>query len=357
MDSNCNNEKINVPYGELREIGILALEGVGVPHEEARTTLEILLCADLRGVSTHGVQRLLMYIPKIRKGLMNPRPKIEVRSLAPGLRLVSGDDGLGPVVGARGMREAIDLARTLGVGFVGCSNSNHFSAAAPYVLMACQDKLIGIAGTNAFPTMPPWGGLGNIIGNNPLAIGVPCEGAPPFVLDIAMSVSARGRMRDMAKKKEKMPEGWAVDKQGKPTTDPLDGLKGFVLPMGQHKGYGLAVAIDIIAGVLTGSGFATGVKSLVQQWEEPQHVGHFFIAIDPVRFMPWGEFSDRLNALFLILRGAQRIKPDKAILIPGDYEDELEKNRRASGIPMDRMTLETLRGLTQGQYDYEIPKF
>jgi LDH2 family malate/lactate/ureidoglycolate dehydrogenase len=357
MDDNHDSEKMKVPYEELKEIGILALEKVGVPLEEARATVEILLCADLRGVSSHGVQRLLMYVPKIRKGLMNPRPKIEVRSLAPGLRLVSGDDGLGPVVGTRGMREAIDLAKTSGIGFVGCSNSNHFSAAAPYVLMACQEKLIGIAGTNAFPTMPPWGGLGNIIGNNPLAIGVPCEGTHPFVLDMATSVSSRGRMRDMAKKNEKMPEGWAVDKQGKPTTDPLVGLKGYVLPMGEHKGYGLSIAIDIIAGVLTGSGFATGVKSLLQQWEEPQHVGHFFIVIDPVRFMPWEEFSDRLKALFLILRGSQRINPDKAILIPGDYEDELEKTRRASGIPIDRMTLNLLRGLIQGQYDYEIPKF
>jgi LDH2 family malate/lactate/ureidoglycolate dehydrogenase len=260
-------------------------------------------------------------------------------------------------VGARGMAEAIELAKTLGTGFVGCRDSNHFSAAAPYVLMACREKLIGIAGTNAFPTMPPWGGLGNIVGNNPMAIGVPCEGEPPFVLDMAMSVSARGRMRQMADKGEKMPEGWAVDKQGRPTTDPLEGLKGFVLPMGQHKGYGLAIALDILGGVLTGSGFATGVKSLVQQWDEPQHVGHFFIAIDPVRFMPWDEFSDRLRALFSILRGAQRINPETTILIPGEFEQRLEEERRAKGIPMDSRSLEILRGLARGQYDYEIPKF
>ena len=132
--------------------------------------------------------------------------------------------------------------------------------------------------------------MGNIVGNNPLAVGVPCEGEDPFVLDMAMSVSSRGRIRQMAEKKQKMPDGWALDRQGRPTTDPMEGLKGVVLPMGQHKGYGLAVVLDILSGVLTGSGFATGVKSLVQQWEEPQHVGHFFIAIDPVRFMPWEEF-------------------------------------------------------------------
>jgi len=357
MEDDQREEERNVPYDELRELGIQALQKVDVPVEDAGTAVEILLEADLRGVSSHGIKRLAMYIPRIRKGLMKARPTIEVHSPAPGLKIVSGDDGLGPVVGARGMAEAIELAKTLGTGFVGCRDSNHFSAAAPYVLMACREKLIGIAGTNAFPTMPPWGGLGNIVGNNPMAIGVPCEGEPPFVLDMAMSVSARGRMRQMADKGEKMPEGWAVDKQGRPTTDPLEGLKGFVLPMGQHKGYGLAIALDILGGVLTGSGFATGVKSLVQQWDEPQHVGHFFIAIDPVRFMPWDEFSDRLKALFSILRGAQRINPETAILIPGEFEQRLEEERRATGIPMDSTSLKILRGLARGEYDYEIPKF
>jgi LDH2 family malate/lactate/ureidoglycolate dehydrogenase len=355
MDEKSNTTKLTAAYETLREIGIGALTRVGVPEGDARDTVEVLLCADLRGVGTHGIQRLLMYIPRIRKGLMNPRPSIEVRSLAPGLSIVQGDDGIGPVVGTRGMLEAMDLARTQGIGFVGCRDSNHFGAAAPYVLMACRERLIGIAGTNAVPTMPPWGGLGNIVGNNPLAVGVPCEGEPPFVLDMAMSVSARGRMRQMAAEGRPMPEGWAVDAQGRPTIDPMEGLRGFVLPMGQHKGYGLAIALDILGGILTGSGFATGVKSLVQQWQEPQHVGHFFIALDPTRFLPWEEFSARMKACFAIVRGAHRIDPDTPILIPGDAEAEMEKVRRVQGIPLDKKTLEILRGLSEGRYDYEIP--
>ncbi len=357
MGDVSSTQERTVPCAELWEIGVKALQKVGVPDGDARTVVEILLRADLRGISTHGIRRLLMYIPRVRKGLMKAHPRIGVSSPAPGLRLVSGDDGLGPVVGARGMAEAIDLARTLGTGFVGCRDSNHFSAASPYVLMACKERLIGIAGTNAFPTMPPWGGLGNIVGNNPLAIGVPCEGEAPFVLDMAMSVSSRGRMREMADRHEKMPAGWAVDRAGRPTVDPLEGLKGFVLPVGQHKGYGLAIALDILGGVLTGSGFATGVKSIIQQWDEPQHVGHFFIAIDPVRFLPWEDFCARLKALYAILRAAQRVDSETPILIPGEHEDRLEQKRRAEGIPIDDATLETLRGLTAGKYDYEIPKF
>ena len=157
MDNDCVGGVRNVPYEELLELGIHALQGVGVPAEDARTAVAILLCADLRGISSHGILRLLTYVPRIRKGLMNPRPRIEVQSPAAALRIVHGDDGLGPVVGARGMREAIDLARTLGTGFVGCCDSNHFSAASPYVLMACQERLIGIAGTNAFRRRPPGG--------------------------------------------------------------------------------------------------------------------------------------------------------------------------------------------------------
>ena len=330
---------------------------VGVSSEDARITVEVLLCADLRGVDTHGIQRLLIYIPRIRKGLINPRPEIQVEALTPVIKIVHGDDGLGQVVATRGMREALALAKESGIAFVGCKDSNHFGAAAPYVLMACNEKMIGIAGTNAFPAMAPWGGLKNLLGNNPLAVGAPYEGNPPFILDIAMSVSSRGRMRHMAEKGEKIPEGWALDSKGRPTTDPLDGLKGLVLPIGLYKGYGLALAIDILSGVLTGAGFSTGVKSLVQQWKEPQHIGHFFIVIDPTRFMSWEVFSDRMKQLCDSMRAAPLHRPGKADLDPGEPEAQIERNRRAQGIPIESKAFQLLQGLTRGEYDYEMPKF
>ena len=345
-----------VRYEELSEIGIRALEIVGVPKEGAQITIDALLRADLRGVSSHGIQRLLMYVLRIRKGLINPDPKIVVKSLAPAMKIVHGDDGLGPVVATKGMEEAIHLAKETGIAFVGCRDSNHFGAAAPYVLMACQEKMVGIASTNAFPTMAPWSGLEKLVGNNPLAIGVPCEGDTPFVLDMAMSVSSRGRMRQMAEKKEAIPQGWAVDSEGRPTTDPLEGLKGFVLPIGLYKGYGLAVAIDILSGILTGAGFSVGVKSLLQQWEEPQHIGHFFIAIDPARFMTWEGFSDRMKQLFDLMRNARRIDREKPIFIPGEPEAQIEQDRRVNGIPFEVDVFETLKGLAQGKYDYDMPR-
>jgi ureidoglycolate dehydrogenase (NAD+) len=357
MDNKKGFDQVLIPYGQLFKIGMKALEFVGVPVEHAKVTVDVLLNADLRGISTHGIQRLLMYVPRLRKGLINPNPTISIETLAPSIKLVYGDNGLGPVVASKGMQEAIYLSKDTGVAFVGCKDSNHFGAAAPYVLMACREKMIGITGTNAFPTMAPWGGLAKLVGNNPLAIGVPYEGYVPFVLDMAMSVSSRGRMRQMAEKKDKMPEGWAVNSEGKPTTDPMEGLKGFVLPVGMYKGYGLAVAIDILSGVMIGAGFSTGIKSLIQQWKEPQHIGHFFIVIDPTRFMTWETFSDRMEQLCELLRNARRIDPEKPSLIPGEPEAQIEKVRRMNGVPFDVKVFETLKGLTQGKYNYEMPRF
>jgi LDH2 family malate/lactate/ureidoglycolate dehydrogenase len=205
--------------------------------------------------------------------------------------------------------------------------------------------------------MAAWGGSKNVVGNNPFAIGVPCDGDPDFMLDIALSVSSRGRIRGMAKGKQSIPEGWAVDAKGIPTTDPIEALKGFVLPIGGHKGYGLALAIDLLAGVMTGAGFADGVKSMLQQGDEAQHVGHFMLVIDPVRFMSWDCFAGRTKALRDAMRSAPPLDPKRPIMIPGEPEARIAKKREAEGIPMSEDTFELLKGLTRGQYMYEVPNF
>lgn len=344
-------------YDELFELGVKALQLVSVPSDDARITTEVLLKADLRGFESHGIQRLLTYVPRLRQKLINPSPNIEILPLAPAIKLVSGDNGLGQVVASRGMSEAIQTARDSGLAFVGCKDSNHFGAAGVYVLSACEKRFIGIAGTNAFPTMAPWGALEKRVGNNPLAIGIPLGEGDHFVLDIAMSVSSRGRIRIMAETGESIPEGWAIDVHGNPTTDPMEALKGFVLPIGQHKGYGLAVAIDILSGVLTGAAFSTGVKSLLQQWEEPQHIGHFFIAIDPSRFMGTVDFGSRIRELYELLKSAKPMDPKSPVLIPGEPESKLERERMTEGIPVEQSTLVKLRELARGKYDYEVPKY
>jgi len=357
VDGMSTDPEIQVPYDVLLELGMRSLGLVEVANQDARATMDVLLCADLRGVPTHGIQRLLTYVPRLRSGLINPRPDVRIESLAPALKIIDGDNGLGPVVATKGMAEAIEMARSSGIGFVGCRKSNHFGACAPYVLMACRQKMIGIAGANSPPTMAPWGGLTKLIGNNPLGIGVPCEGDTPFVIDIAMSNSSRARIFNMAAKKEKIPGDWALDSAGKPTTDASEAIKGFVLPMGRHKGYGLAVAIDILSGVLTEGAFSLGLKSLAENWHEPQDIGHFFIAIDATRFMSWDVFSKRMKDLFGGLRSSRRIDPGSPIRIPGERGTQTEMDRRHNGIPISPRLLETLKGLAEGNYDYDIPKF
>ena len=357
MAGTLQSNDVVVSYEQLAEIGVKALERLDIPSDHARRTVEVLLYADLRGVESHGIQRLLMYVPRIRKGLIKAQPNIKVEKLGPVMSLVHGDDGLGQVVASRGMSEAISLAKAGGIAFVGCRDSNHFGAAAPFAQMACDERLIAIVATNAFPTMAAWGGSKNVVGNNPFAIGVPCDGDPAFMLDVALSVSSRGRIRSMAKAKERIPPGWAVDSKGISTTDPIEALKGFVLPIGGHKGYGLALAIDMIAGVLTGAGFADGVKSMLQQGDESQHVGHFMLVIDPVRFMSWQCFSERMKDLRDTMRSAPPLDPKQPVVIPGEPEARTEKKRRAEGIPIDEDVFALLKGLTCGQYDYEIPSF
>ena len=214
-----------------------------------------------------------------------------------------------------------------------------------------------MVGSNAAPTMAPWGGLTRLIGNNPLAIGVPCEGDKPFVIDVAMSSSSRAKIFQMAARKEKIPGDWALDPEGKPTTDPSEAIKGFVLPIGRHKGYGLAMAIDILCGVLIGGGFSREVKSLAEDWNQPQNIGHFFMAIETTRFMPWETFSERVKELLDGLRGAKRADNETPVLIPGERGSKTEEKRRQQGIPIAPQLLETLKGLAEGNYDYEVPKF
>jgi LDH2 family malate/lactate/ureidoglycolate dehydrogenase len=350
-------DSLVVAYDELQTLGVKSLELVGVPQNHARITLLVLLCADLRGFGTHGVERLLSYVPRLKKGLINARPALRLEEKGESIRLLYGDNALGPLVGERGVREAISLAKKFGIGFVACRDSNHFGAAAPYVLMACQEKIIGIACTNAFATMAPTGGLDSVVGNNPLAIGVPLEDGNHFVLDMAMSVSSRGRIRSMAAKGQAIPADWAITRQGEPTTDPQEALKGLVLPVGQHKGYGLAVAIDILCGVLTGAGFGTGVKSLFQEWNEPQHIGHLFIALDPQRFMSWENFQARMGELYQELKAVRPIDTDAPVVVAGEKENQMEKERRAYGIPLPRATLDKLRMLAAGEYDMETSKY
>ena len=200
----------------------------------------------MMGLNTHGVVRVPEYTGRLRRGGVNPSAATDVDRRAPSLAVVDGDNGLGTVVGSKALEAALGMVTETGIAYVGCKNSNHFGALAPYALQACDAGYLLLGGTNASTTMAPWGGKEARIGNNPLCIAAPCADGTHFILDMAMSVAARGKIRAADKAGSPIPEGWALDSLGDSTTDASEALKGFLLPFGGYKGSGLSMAVDIL---------------------------------------------------------------------------------------------------------------
>ena len=342
---------VRVQPGELKQACKTALNLAGVLDDHAEIAAEVLVRTDLMGIQTHGVGRLVPYLKRLNAGLVNPDPQIEVLEPAPAARIVDGDHGLGAVVAMTGTREAVKTAKKYGVGFVTCRNSNLMGAVAPYAFEACELGAVLIAGTNVFPSMAPTGGKEVVIGNNPVAIGVPREGSPHFILDVAMSAAARAKMREAQKRGDKIPFGWALDREGKPTDDPGVGMEGYLLPIGEHKGYGLALAVDLLAGVLSGSGFGSGVLSMFEQWEKPQYVGHFFMAIDPTVFMPAEEFRQRCEDLLGEIKGSEPWNPSEPIVYPGEMLAARMQKNMEQGILLGSKAWEAIQAAAEGEIE------
>lgn len=340
---------VRASHSELLKLTTSALEAVDVSQTDAALAAEILVTADLIGIDTHGTKRLAPYIARLRDGVFKAQPKLTTIQQAATSIIIDGDNGLGPVIGTRALDIAIETAAKYGTAFVTCRNSQHFGALAPYAMRACQSSMVCFLGTNAFPTMAPWGGKDIKLGNNPIGLGAPRRDAPPFILDIAMSVAARGKMRKAAQKGERIPPGWALDTDGNPTTDPNEGLNGYVLPIGGHKGYGIALAVDILAGVLSGGSVATEVQSLFKQKEHPQQVSHFFIVIDPAQSIGTEAFLDRIEALCLIMKETEPLAATEPVLVPGEIEARKADEHLRLGIPMDEEFYESLHSLARGE--------
>ena len=234
--------------------------------------------AELRGVGSHGVVRLPVHVNRIQSGVVKANPDIQVEPRFAAVALVDGDNGLGPVVGIRAMDEAIRLADTAGIGYTGVRASNHFGAASFYVERAVRRNLIGCAISNAPPNMAAFGGRERFLGTNPFSVGIPAGQQPPLIFDASSSVVARGKIIVAAHRNLPIPEGWAIDPDGRPTTDAQAALAGAVLPFGGPKGSAISFIIDIISGVLTGASFALRLNTL-ENLHAVQNLGHAFVAV------------------------------------------------------------------------------
>ena len=327
------------------------LTALSVPEEDARIVADNLIIADLRGIESHGAQRLKRYVKAIEKNAVNLRPNIRIERESKIHALLYGDEGLGQPVSYKAMKMAIDKAKENLFGVVGVRNSNHFGIAGHYSLMAVDEELIGISMTTTRPLVIPTWGIEKVIGTNPIAIGAPIEDMPPFLLDMATSVVSTGKFELYRRKDKPIPEGWGVDRYGEITTDPNEVLsEGAELPLGGigeilggHKGYGLSLVVDILSGVLTNATWSKWVKNTD---EKNSNVGHMFIAINVEAFMPLEEFKRRMKEMIMDIKKS-KAKEGKKIWYPGEKGALTAETRLKIGIPIYHKVLEEINEIAE----------
>ena len=341
-------DAVLVGHQALKVLVARIFERLGVAPEDARIAADVLVLADLRGVESHGVQNYMkmIYVPGLTEGTINPRPNVRVVRETPATALVDGDRGLGHVVAYRAMELAIRKAGEVGVGFVTVTNSTHFGMAGYYAMMALQHDMVGIAMTNAPPRVLPTFGREVMLGTNPIAVAAPCGRERPFVFDAATSTVAAGKVYVAQRLGVPIPLGWATDEAGNPTGDAAEAARHLkLLPLGgtreqgSHKGYALALVVDILCGVLSGAGFSAALQRPV--------AGHFFGALDVAAFRPVEEFKAMMDAMVRALHDTPPAPGHAGVLVPGDPEEETMAHRLREGIPLHRPVVEYLRSLAR----------
>lgn len=266
---------------ELKKALIKILKINNVSDEQSEILADTMLEADMRGIHTHGVSVFPAYIKKVQSNGLNLKTDSIVLQQTEAFAIVDANNQFGMVSAYRCMSLAIEKAKTSGIYTVFCRNANTFGAAFKYAKMAIEKKMIGMCMSNSPSAMPAWGGNKKILGTNPFAIGIPADKEGPILIDMATSIVAKSKINEARKEGKAIPFGWAVDENGLPTTDPIEAIKGMVLPMAEHKGYAIAMAIDILAGVLSGAGYLNNINKFYSGSNECMNVGHCFIAINP----------------------------------------------------------------------------
>ncbi|GFF28248.1 uncharacterized oxidoreductase YjmC [Aspergillus lentulus] len=334
-------EKHYVSADNARTFVQSVLTGNGVSSENATIIADCLVRADLRGVDTHGINRIPSYMERIRQGVLDAKANPVLNQITPVVAQVDGQNGFGFVAAHLGMKRAIEMAREFGIGFVSVKHSNHFGMSAWVVQQALDAGMMSLVLTNSSPALPVWGGREKLMGVSPLACGAPAGKEKPFILDMAPSIAARGKIYKAARRGEKIPSDWALDGEGRPTDDPHKALEGVMLPMGGPKGSALAVMMDVFSGVLSGSAFAGHVTNPYDP-SRPADVGHFLVAIKPDLFMGLEEFKERMDYLYQRVVGSEKMAGVDRIYFPGEIEQITHEERLKTGIPYVQAEIDAL---------------
>ena len=341
-------------YNQIFAFTEAVFRRIGCPEADATLATETLLSADLRGIDSHGVARLVGYVRLWEAGRINPTPRVGVTYETPSTAVVDGDGGLGLVVGPKAMRVAIEKARQVGTGWVSVKNSNHFGIAGYHAMLPLAHDMIGVAMTNASPLVAPTYSLDRLLGTNPIAVAVPAGEQPDFVADLATTTAANGKLEIAQRKGLPVPEGWVQNADGSGSTD-ANTVKngGALLPLGgatgSHKGYALGSIVDIFSAVLSGANYGPWVPPFVAFLQPPtdpvgQGLGHFFGAMRVDAFRPADEFKAHMDNWITTFRNAHALK-GKKVLIPGDPEREMAARRILEGIPLLDAVVQDLESL------------
>ncbi|WP_277587930.1 Ldh family oxidoreductase [Pseudomonas chlororaphis] len=335
---NNKKELHTAAVDDLRQLGRQAFQGLGLTHSAADKVANVLVLADLFGLTTHGLSRIESYGERLESGGINASAEPVMETVAPAIARIDGLNAVGPLVGMAALEAGIEFARQFGISLVLARGSNHFGPISPYSYIAAEQGFASIIGSNATTTIAPFGGSDARLGNSPLGFGVPNPNGSHFMLDMAMSVVARAKIRNALKGGESIPDSWATDANGKPTSDPRAALDGFLLPIGGHKGYGLALIVDLLAGLLSNAAYLTHVKSWVDAPDEPQNLGHFFILIDTARLGSSEWLKERMTDFASILHQSPPVDSGSPVIVPGEIELKKMQRYLKEGVPVDSAT-------------------
>jgi len=340
---------MRVSSQQLEAFIVRALVAAGISGAESKSIAELMVRADLNGADGHGVFRLPQYVRRIKGGAVNLKPDIRVEREAPGMALIDGDNGMGHLVMRFATEKAIEKAKHAGVAWVGVKWSNHAGPASLYASMPIAHDMIGLylAVGNA-NHLPAWGGIDMLLSTNPIAVGVPAGAEPPIVLDMATTVAAYGKVKTAAQRGEAMPEGWMIDREGRPLTDPKRADEGFLLPIGGYKGYGLALVFGLLAGTLNGAAMGRDVVDFNHDDTTPTNTGHAIVAISLAAFGDVADFKRRVDELVRDIRASRRLPGVDAIRLPGEQSHAKREERTRLGIPLPEPLLKSLNQLAAG---------
>ena len=352
-------------FDRLHQFAVNLFIKIGCPNDQAIEAANVLLSADLRGVDSHGVARLVGYLRLYEKNRINSHPQLSVVHETPSTAVVDGDAGLGLVAGPYAMRLAIEKAKNVGTGWVAVKNSNHYGIAGYHAMMALEADCIGISMTNASPLVAPTYSRERLLGTNPIAVAVPAGDEPPFVADMATTTAANGKLEILQRKNESAPLGWLQDKEGQPTQAAQGIVEGgALLPLGgdrehgSHKGFILGSIVDILSAVLSGANYGPWVPPFVSFLDPDPNpvgegIGHFFGALRIDAFRPASEFKTHMDIWIKRFRNAETINETNKVIIPGDPERQMEQLRRKEGIPLLDTIVKDLQSLSE-QYQVKF---